>query len=84
MASHPGVRRWGSRPRYLITQFLGTQIEVYVLSAAYFMLVPLFPDLQLIGLALLLAAVRVYPRFWNMWIQSTYVTCSRSRLLMAR
>lgn len=36
------------------------------------MLVPLFPDLQLIGLALLLAAVRVYPRFWNMWIQSTY------------
>jgi hypothetical protein len=73
MREHAGVRRWDSRPRYLVTQFLGTQLEVYALTAAFFILRPLFASLaDLVGLAALLAAVRVYPRFWNMWIQSTY------------
>lgn len=72
MAHHPGVRPWASRPRYLVTQFLGTQVEVYALTVAFFAFRPLAPDLGLLALALLLAAVRVYPRFWNMWIQSTY------------
>jgi hypothetical protein len=67
----PGVRRWDSRPRYVFTQFLGTQVEVFILTLAFFALRGLFPG-RILLLALLLAAVRVYPRFWNMWIQSTY------------
>src|SRR5437667_1769165 len=35
MASEPGVKRWPSRQRYLLVQFLGTQIEVYVITSAY-------------------------------------------------
>src|SRR6186997_1499474 len=31
----PAVRRWSSKPRYLVTQFLGTQIEVFILTAAF-------------------------------------------------
>lgn len=75
VAASPAVRRWPSRPRYLATQFLGTQIEVYIIAAGYFWLRPLVP-LSGFGTAALLgflfAALRVYPRFWNMWIQSTY------------
>lgn len=71
----PALKRWPSKPRYLLTQFLGTQVEVYVLTAAFLWLRPLVgPPGVGGGLALgaLLAAVRVYPRFWNMWIQTTY------------
>lgn len=75
MQTEPGVKRWPSRPRYLVTQFLGTQVEVYAVTTAY---VVLRGPLGVSGLGgavtlgLLFAALRVYPRFWNMWIQSTY------------
>jgi hypothetical protein len=75
-ANEPGVRRWPSRGLYVVTQLLGTQVEVFILATAYFRLRPHL-GIGLAGtllLALLLAAVRVYPRFWNMWIQSTYPT----------
>jgi hypothetical protein len=70
-ADEPGVRRWPSRRRYLITQFLGTQVEVFILATAYVWLLP-HGATGALALAVMLAAVRVYPRFWNMWIQSTY------------
>ncbi|MCB9653086.1 MAG: hypothetical protein H6729_02995 [Deltaproteobacteria bacterium] len=73
--SEPGVRRWASRRRYMLAMFAGTQVEVYFLALAYFWLRPAVADASLAGtlsLGTLLAAVRVYPRFWNMWIQSTY------------
>ncbi len=75
MKEEPGVKSWPSRPRYLVTQFSGTQIEVWILALGYFWLRPLLGGDDLAGsalLALLFSGVRVYPRFWNMWIQSTY------------
>lgn len=72
--TEPGVRKWLSQKKYLITQFLGTQVEVYILAFAFFLFKPFvigsLADAVLISL--LFAAIRVYPRFWNMWIQSTY------------
>jgi hypothetical protein len=74
-AEHPGVRRWSSQPRYLAMMFLGTQVEVWILAGAFFYLAPF---LQLgrgataLVLGLLFAGVRVYPRFFNMWIQTSY------------
>jgi hypothetical protein len=71
----PAVRQWVSKPKYFVTQFLGTQIEVYILTTAFVWLRPLV-DVRGYGGALLLgsmfAAIRVYPRFWNMWVQTTY------------
>lgn len=75
MASSPGVRQWASKPKYMVTQFLGTQVEVFILTLAFLWLRPLIAIPGYSGawlLGLLLAATRVYPRFWNMWIQSTY------------
>lgn len=71
----PALKRWLSKPRYLITQFGGTQVEVYLLTLAFFWLRPLvsLPGyLGALALGAVLAALRVYPRFWNMWIQTTY------------
>jgi hypothetical protein len=73
--SEPSVRRWPSRPRYLVTQFIGTQVEVYLLTLAFIWLRGLLPDMSLataLAVGLMLAAIRVFPRFWNMWIQTTY------------
>jgi hypothetical protein len=74
-ATDPAVRKWPSKPRYLATQFLGTQVEVYILTLAFWWLRPAVHVEGYAGAAavgVLLAAVRVYPRFWNMWIQTTY------------
>ncbi|MBI5509511.1 MAG: hypothetical protein HY903_12235 [Deltaproteobacteria bacterium] len=71
----PAMKHWTSKPKYMVTQFLGTQVEVYLLTIAFLWLrplvaVPAYSGALLIGA--LLAAIRVYPRYWNMWIQTTY------------
>jgi len=71
----PAVRSWASKPRYLVTQFVGTQVEVYLIAIGFAWLYPHVPAGGSTGallLGALFAALRVYPRFWNMWIQSTY------------
>jgi hypothetical protein len=71
----PAVKQWASKPRYFVTQFFGTQVEVYILTLAFFWLRPVIGVPGYVGalmLGLLLAATRVYPRFWNMWIQTSY------------
>ena len=73
--TEPGVRSWPSMPAYMVRQFLGTQVEVFILSGAYLWLrglVPFHGYTAALVLGLLFAGIRVYPRFWNMWIQSTY------------
>lgn len=73
--TEPGVRKWDSKPRYLITQFLGTQVEVLILVYSYLWLrsqMPVRGVTAALYLGLMFAFVRVFPRFWNMWIQSTY------------
>jgi hypothetical protein len=74
-ADSPAVRQWPSKPRYFASQFLGTQVEVYVLTLAFVWLRPRVSTGGYVGALLLgsmLAATRVYPRFWNMWVQTTY------------
>ncbi len=73
--TEPGVRKWDSRGKYLFFQFLGTQVEVFVLTLGFIWLRPLIQLDGMYGaivLGLLFTAIRVYPRLWNMWIQSTY------------
>ena len=71
----PSVRAWPSMPKYLISMFLGTQVEVYILTAAYLWLrtfIPLEGYFEALILGGIFSGIRVYPRFWNMWIQTTY------------
>lgn len=74
-ATEPSVKRWPSKAKYLFLQFLGTQVEVYILTFAFFWLRPLVLEPGIFAsflLGLVFASIRVYPRFWNMWIQTTY------------
>ena len=76
-ATSPAVKRWTTKRKYFVTQFLGTQIEVYILTIAFVWLRPLVGFSGYGGAILLgslLVAIRVYPRFWNMWVQTTYPT----------
>lgn len=71
----PGVKEWTSRIKYLVIQFLGTQIEVFIITAGYFWIQSFYKIngvYEIFVIGLLFAGLRVYPRFWNMWIQSTY------------
>ncbi len=70
------VRVWDNQKEYLLKMFLGTQIEIYILTTVYLYLRQEFASPYTFSTALILAVLsallRVYPRFWNMWIQSTY------------
>lgn len=73
--NEPGVRRWPNKAGYMLRMFLGTQVEIYILVAAYLWLRPHVPGegyMEALVFAVVFAGIRVYPRFWNMWIQSTY------------
>lgn len=74
-ATSPAVKKWASKPRYFVTQFFGTQVEVYLLTTAFVWLRPLIGVSGYGGAVLLgslLTALRIYPRFWNMWIQTSF------------
>ncbi len=71
---HPGVKKWDNQQRYLVSMFLGTQIEIFIMSIGYIFLISVLGKTfsSTLILALIFSGIRVYPRFWNMWIQSTY------------
>ncbi len=72
--THPGVKKWNSQPKYILSMFLGTQVEVYIITISYIVLMNTLSgtNIDALTLALIFTGIRVYPRFWNMWIQSTY------------
>lgn len=75
MQNHPSLRKWNSLGKYRAVQFFGTQVEVFLITLAYLWFRPSFSGSSLaavIALGAILGAIRVYPRFWNMWIQTTY------------
>lgn len=71
----PGLRIWENKKKYILFMFLGTQIEIFILTFCYLFFkdyLPFSPLATAVIISGLFAAIRVYPRFWNMWIQSTY------------
>ncbi|WP_280271904.1 hypothetical protein [Nocardia wallacei] len=64
-----------SGSRNFSAHFLGTQLEVYVVTIGYAWLHPLLPLHGLIGalaLALLFAALRTCAPVWALWLQATH------------
>ena len=71
----PGLRIWHNKKKYLLNMFLGTQVEIFIMTFGYLFLRDYLPFSSLATAAIIagiFSAIRVYPRFWNMWIQSTY------------
>jgi hypothetical protein len=72
---HVSVKQWNPIWKYFVTQFFGTQVEVYIMTIAFFWVRPMTTAPGYLGafeVGALFAALRVYPRFWNMWIQTTF------------
>ncbi|BCK57433.1 hypothetical protein [Nocardia wallacei] len=65
----------GAGSRNFGAHFLGTQLEVYVVTIGYAWLHPLLPLHGLIGalaLALLFAALRTCAPVWALWLRATH------------
>ncbi|WP_040788224.1 hypothetical protein [Nocardia paucivorans] len=78
-AAHNKVGAAGAQgraaPASLSVQFLGTQVEVYLLTIGYAWLHPLLPLPGLVGalaLGVFMAALRVFAPVWALWRQGTY------------
>ncbi|MCD4813206.1 hypothetical protein K8S19_05890 [bacterium] len=76
LENHPGMKQWPDIRCYLSRMFLGTQVEIYIFAAAYVYLRQFFPApegwMTALTLAGIFAAIRIYPRSFAMWIQSSY------------
>lgn len=76
LETHPGMKQWPSAKGYLGRMFLGTQVEIIIFAAAYVYLRQFFPNpdswMTVITLSVIFAAIRIYPRSFAMWIQSSY------------
>lgn len=72
---YPSVKMRNSTSGYLSKQFFGTQIEIWIITAGYLYLrdfLPFQPIETALILGLIFAGIRIYERWWNMYIQTTY------------
>lgn len=72
----PGFKAWKNQPKYIITMyFVGALIPCLILAFVYSFISPAFTGsliLKTLCLGLIIAGVRMIPRFFDMWMQTTY------------
>jgi len=72
----PGLKTWKNQKQYIITMyFIGALIPCLIFAAFYAFIDHAFTGTLLtktIYVGLILTGIRVIPRFFDMWIQSTY------------
>ena len=73
--SSPGVKKWDSIPKYLGFMFLIMLIPNMLWALVFTMIKPILSPVALnagVVFALMLVVIKIIPRFFDMWIQSTY------------
>lgn len=71
----PALKKWQSVPKYIGLQYVGILAQCLLWALVFALVKPVLPDGVLMkGLVfgLILVAVKIFPRFYDMWIQSTY------------
>ncbi len=71
----PGLKKWASIPKYLFLQYVGILIQCLLWAVVFAFIRPvLLTDALSAGLTfgLILVALKMIPRLYDMWIQSTY------------
>ncbi len=72
----PGVKRWKNTKKYLINMYLfGSLLQCLLFAFVYSFVKPVLPGtllLNTIFFSLILVAVKIFPRLFDMWMQSTY------------
>lgn len=71
----PALKKWQNIPQYLGLQYLGILIQCILWAFVYAVVQPVLPGgflMKGIVFGLILVAIKIFPRFFDMWIQSTY------------
>lgn len=71
------VKAWKDQKAYLTKMYIGTQIEIFIITASYLFIRQYLPFDHMVTafiLAVIFTGIRIYERFWNMFIQTTYPT----------
>lgn len=71
----PALKKWPSIPKYVGLQYAGILAQCLLWAFVFALIKPILPEGLLIKgfvFGLILVAVKIFPRFFDMWIQSTY------------
>ena len=71
----PGLKKWTNVPKYLSYQFYGILAQCLLWAFVFAFIKSALPGeiiLKGITFGLILVAVKIFPRFVDMWTQSTY------------
>jgi hypothetical protein len=75
-ASHKSMKKWESQKKYMINMYLvGSLIPSILFALVYSFLSPLFTDgliMNAFYFWIILVAIKLIPRFFDMWIQTSY------------
>ncbi len=73
--SSPALKKWASVPKYIGYQYIGILVQCILWAFVFALVGPVLPDetlMKSLVFGLILVAVKIFPRFFDMWIQSTY------------
>jgi len=71
----PALKKWPSVPKYIGLQYVGILAQCLLWAFVFVLVKPALPDgilMKSLIFGLILIAVKIFPRFFDMWIQSTY------------
>ncbi len=71
----PGLKKWRNLFHYIVLQYVGILAQCVLWSFIFALIKPVLPVMPLlkgIVFGFILIAVKIFPRFFDMWIQSTY------------
>lgn len=71
----PALKKWASIPNYLSLHYVGILIQCLLWAVVFALIKPVLPEtilLKGIIFGVILIAIKIFPRFFDMWIQSTY------------
>lgn len=69
------LRKWSSVPRYIGLQYVGILVQCLLWAFVFALVEPVLPEGFLIKgfvFGLILVVVKIFPRFFDVWIQTTY------------
>lgn len=71
----PGLKKWPSVPKYIGLQYVGILAQCLLWAFVFTLVRSALPEGVLVKgimFGLIIVAVKIFPRFVDMWIQSTY------------
>lgn len=71
----PALKKWPNVPKYLLLQYIGVLIQCLLWAWVFTLIKPALSD-EILGRGIMfgfiLVFIKIFPRFYDMWIQSTY------------